>query len=130
MWVEFVVGSRPCLVQSLNSPFFPPHTGAEPGRAKRESGITCMHMLRTPPFPPSPPKIREKTYLEVILDSLFARPGSAPVWGGKKGEFRDWASPCAEDFSPSSPVFLLPLKPTLQIPIPSSSSSSSSSSLR
>ena len=35
------------LVQSLNSPFFPPHTGAESGRAKRESRITCMRMLRT-----------------------------------------------------------------------------------
>ena len=38
------------LVQSLNSTFFPPHIGAEPGRAKRESRITCMRMLRTPPF--------------------------------------------------------------------------------
>ena len=28
--------------------------------------------------------------MQVILDSLFARPGSAPIWGGKKGEFRDW----------------------------------------
>ena len=35
------------LVQSLNSPFFPPHIGAEPGRAKEESRITCMRMLRT-----------------------------------------------------------------------------------
>ena len=42
------------LVQSLNSPFFPPHMGAEPVRAKEESGITCMRMLRTPPFPPPP----------------------------------------------------------------------------
>ena len=25
-----------------------------------------------------------------ILDSLFSRPGSAPIGGGKKGEFRDW----------------------------------------
>ena len=24
------------------------------------------------------------------LDSSFARPGSAPIWGGKKAEFRDW----------------------------------------
>ena len=23
--------------------------------------------------------------MQVILDSLFARPGSAPIWGGKKG---------------------------------------------
>ena len=28
--------------------------------------------------------------MQVILDSSFARPGSAPKWGGKKGEFRDW----------------------------------------
>ena len=35
------------LVQSLNSPFFPPHIGAEPGRAKEESRITCMRMPRT-----------------------------------------------------------------------------------
>ena len=27
---------------------------------------------------------------QVILDSSFARPGSAPTRGGKKGEFRDW----------------------------------------
>ena len=26
--------------------------------------------------------------MQVILDSLFARPGSAPMGGGKKGEFR------------------------------------------
>jgi len=32
--------------------------------------------------------------LQVILDSSFARraPGSAPIWGGKKGEFRDWTT--------------------------------------
>ena len=35
------------LVQSLNSPFFPPHIGAETGRVKEESRITCMRMLRT-----------------------------------------------------------------------------------
>ena len=28
--------------------------------------------------------------MQVILDPLFACPGSAPIWGGKKGEFRDW----------------------------------------
>ena len=28
--------------------------------------------------------------MQVILDPLFARPGSAEIWGGKKGEFRDW----------------------------------------
>ena len=52
------------VVQSLNSPFIPPHIGAEPGRAKEESRITCMRMLRTPPF--FPPKSGEKPYLEVF----------------------------------------------------------------
>ena len=52
------------LVQSLNSPFFPPHIGAAPGRAKEESRITCMRMLRTPPF--FSPKSGEKPYLEVF----------------------------------------------------------------
>ena len=28
--------------------------------------------------------------MQVILDSSFARPGSTPMGGGKKGEFRDW----------------------------------------
>ena len=28
--------------------------------------------------------------MQVILDFFFARPGSAPVGGGKKGEFKDW----------------------------------------
>ena len=31
------------VVQSLNSPFFPPHIGAEPGRAKRESSACSEH---------------------------------------------------------------------------------------
>ena len=30
--------------------------------------------------------------IQVILDSLFAGPGSAPIWGEKKGEFRDWTN--------------------------------------
>ena len=30
--------------------------------------------------------------MQVILDSSFARSGSAPIWGGKKGEFRDWTT--------------------------------------
>ena len=30
--------------------------------------------------------------MQVILDSSLVRPGSAPIWGGKKGEFRDWTS--------------------------------------
>ena len=28
--------------------------------------------------------------MQVILDSPFARPGSALIGGGKKGEFWDW----------------------------------------
>ena len=28
--------------------------------------------------------------MQVILDSSFARPASAPIGDGKKGEFRDW----------------------------------------
>ena len=28
--------------------------------------------------------------MQIILDSSFARPNWAPIWGGKKGEFRDW----------------------------------------
>ena len=30
--------------------------------------------------------------MQVILDSLFTHPGSAPIRSGKKGEFRDWTS--------------------------------------
>ena len=30
--------------------------------------------------------------MQVILDYLFARPASAPIWGGKKGELRDWTT--------------------------------------
>ena len=30
--------------------------------------------------------------MQVILDSSFACPDSAPMWGGKKGEFRDWTN--------------------------------------
>ena len=30
--------------------------------------------------------------MQVILDSPFARPGSASIGGGKKGEFRDWTN--------------------------------------
>ena len=58
-----VTSSR--LVQSLNSPFFPPPIGSEGGWAKSESIITCMRMLRTPPFPPSP-QIGGNPYLEVL----------------------------------------------------------------
>ena len=34
--------------------------------------------------------------MQVILDSSFDRPGSAPIWSGKKGEFRDWTSETVE----------------------------------
>ena len=43
-----------------------------------------------------PPIWREKNggvlsmRMQVILDSPFARQDSAPIGGGKKGEFRDW----------------------------------------
>ena len=30
--------------------------------------------------------------MQVILDSLLARRGSVPIWGWKKGDFRDWTS--------------------------------------
>ena len=33
--------------------------------------------------------------MQVIQDSSFARPGSDPIWGGKKGEFRDWTRAAA-----------------------------------
>ena len=34
--------------------------------------------------------------MQVILDSPFARPSSAPIGGGKKGEFRNWTKPNAD----------------------------------
>ena len=39
--------------------------------------------------------------MQVILDSSFARLGSAPIWGGKKVEFRDWTTNCSE-YCPNS----------------------------
>ena len=30
--------------------------------------------------------------MQVIVDSSFAHPGSAPIWGEKRGEFRDWTT--------------------------------------
>ena len=36
--------------------------------------------------------------MQVILDSLFACPGSAPIRGGKKGEFREWTKDISTGF--------------------------------
>ena len=43
--------------------------------------------------------------MQVILDYLFARPGSAPIGGGKKGEFRDWTK-CPWDHGEKNRDFL------------------------
>ena len=37
--------------------------------------------------------------MQVILDSSFTRPGSAPIWGGTKGEFRDWTTNFSADIN-------------------------------
>ena len=37
--------------------------------------------------------------MQVILDSPFSRPCSAPIGGGKKGEFRDWTNDNHNDFA-------------------------------
>ena len=44
--------------------------------------------------------------MQVILDSSFAHPGSAPIWGGKKGEFRDWTRlPYGDRFNTNNQPF-------------------------
>ena len=40
--------------------------------------------------------------VQVILDSSFARLGSAPIWGGKKEEFRDWTKSCSDQPGPGA----------------------------
>ena len=65
------------LVQSLNSPFFPPHKGAEPGRAKEESRITCMRMLRPPPFSPQNRQSRSQSF--VPLDQRLENESSGSI---------------------------------------------------
>ena len=35
--------------------------------------------------------------MQLILDSSFARPGSAPIRCGKKGEIRDWTRQTGND---------------------------------
>ena len=42
------------------------------------------------PFSPEPEFSEFLTKWKAPLDSLFARPGSAPIGSGKKGEFGDW----------------------------------------
>ena len=64
------------VVQSLNSPFFPPHIGAERGRAKEESRdesrITCMRMLRTPSFFPPKSKTIFGNIFQIWLVARFS----------------------------------------------------------
>ena len=45
--------------------------------------------------------------MQVILDSLFARPGSAPIGRGKKGEFRDWTKEAAREIIRQSMLYSL-----------------------
>ena len=57
-------------IKNSNSPvpqlsFLPAPYRAEPGRAKEESRITCMRMLRTPPF--FPPNRGKKPHLVVFF---------------------------------------------------------------
>ena len=65
--------------------------------------VVCLLLFRKSPHKPNlestskygfPPIWGENggvlsTRIQVILHSLFARPGSALIWGGKKGEFRE-----------------------------------------
>ena len=57
--------STPTLVQSLNSVFFPPHIGAEPGRAKRRAQDNLHAHARNAVI--FPPKSGEK----IIFGSTF-----------------------------------------------------------
>ena len=43
--------------------------------------------------------------MQVILDSSFACPGSAPIRGGKKGEFRDWTNRGIKDMQTYTEVY-------------------------
>ena len=58
--------------------------------------------------------------MQVILDSSFAHPGSAPIWGGKKVEFRDWTNLVQT-------LTCLPDLVVISLPITSSSDSISTS---
>ena len=48
--------------------------------------------------------------MQVILDSSSARTGSAPIWGGKKGEFRDWTNQLRRSTSPKIYLSSAPLQ--------------------
>ena len=37
-------------------------------------------------------------HMQVFMDSLFTRPGSAPIGGEKKGEFEDWSKDISTGF--------------------------------
>ena len=89
--------TRKHLVQSLNSPFFPPHMGAQPGRAKedsrdsRDSRITCMGMLRTTPFfPPNRGKNIFGSTFQIWLMARFSE------WQHTSTNFLhlDWLKTC------------------------------------
>jgi len=70
------------IVQSLNSPFFPPHIGAEPGRAKeesRESRITLLSPAQVEPLYGAGRKESSRTGLPPPLRGLISslvRPGN------------------------------------------------------
>ena len=53
--------------------------------------------------------------MQVILDSLFARQGSAPIGGGKKGEFRDWTTSHSDALWAHHAIF----SPGMLVPRPS-----------
>ena len=65
--------STPELVKSLNSPFFPP----------RQS-------LNSPFFPPHTGAEPGRAKGETLLSPVRVQP---LLWGGKKGDFRDWTIP-------------------------------------
>ena len=110
------------LVQFLNSPFFPPHVGAEPGRAK-EVQTTINHIfyvcydninVKENVFFQSASWERHcatqwreqrgwdvvifdwfvlSMRMQVILDSSFVRPGSAPIWGERRVQGLIYSNP-------------------------------------
>ena len=59
--------------------------------AQQAESETCFQLCFFPRFGGKSGDVLMSMRMQVILDFLFARPGSAAIWGGKKGEFRDWA---------------------------------------